>query len=73
MLESRDNQFEIVSRLNVARSVIYRLRTRFHQTGSITERPRSGTLRKTIANEDDIYDWKPVGTLQRPLHTWQVS
>ena len=52
MLQGRISVAEVARRLNCTRSTIYSLRNRLQQTGSTSDRPRSGQPRVTTQRQD---------------------
>lgn len=52
MIRAGRNQIEVAAEFDVSQSVISRLFSRYTETGSVSERPRSGRPRKTNAAQD---------------------
>ena len=52
MLQGRSSVAEVARRLNCTRNTVYRLRDRLQQTGSTSDRPRSGQPSVTIPKQD---------------------
>lgn len=72
MLQAGSNQSEVARMFQVSNSVISRLKSRFENTGDVSERPRTGRPRKTTGAQDRFITLsvrrEPLSTCRQIVH-----